>query len=149
MAELSPLMLGLIESGTDVSIVVTGNSMRPLWHSRRDTVVLTGCDPLSLKKGQIPLYLRENGQFVLHRIVKVHNDCYDMAGDHQTEIERAVPKQKVLCVVKAYTRNGKFHTCDDLGFRLYSFLWRIALPFRGAVFAVYRFLRNIFRIGKK
>ena len=56
MDELSPLITGLIEDGTDVRFTVTGVSMRPLLYNRRDSVVLTACDPQLLKKRLIPLY---------------------------------------------------------------------------------------------
>ncbi|MBO5911955.1 MAG: S24/S26 family peptidase, partial [Clostridia bacterium] len=78
MEELSPLIVGLIEEGVDVTITVTGNSMRPMLTHRKDTVVLTKCDPLALKRGDLPLYKRDNGQYILHRIIRVHKDTYDM-----------------------------------------------------------------------
>jgi hypothetical protein len=64
--ELSEVMLGLINSGTDVKITVTGNSMRPMLRHRRDTVVLTSCDVNTLKKGDLPLYVRDDGSYILH-----------------------------------------------------------------------------------
>jgi hypothetical protein len=148
MNELSPLLLGLINDGTDVTFTVTGQSMQPTFYNLRDTVVLTKCDPLTLKKGQIPMYLRENGQHVLHRIVKVHKDTYDMCGDHQYEIEYGVPKSAVLCVAKSFTHKGKLISCNNLFYKIYSFLWCLCIPFRRYVFAVHRRLRKIFG-GKK
>ena len=111
MDELSPLITGLIEDGTDVRFTVTGISMRPLLYNRRDSVVLTACDPQLLKKGQIPLYKRPDGTYVLHRIIKVGKNSYDMCGDHQWEIERGVDKSSVICVVKGFYRNGVYHSC--------------------------------------
>ena len=49
--ELSPLLLGLIDEGYDVTFTVVGISMSPLWCNMRDSVVLTKCDPLALKVG--------------------------------------------------------------------------------------------------
>ena len=144
MQELSPLLLGLINDGTDVTFTVTGQSMQPTVYNLRDTVLLTKCDPLALKKGQIPFYVRDNGQFVLHRIVKVHKDTYDMCGDHQYEVEKGVSKTAVQCVVKGFTRNGKYHSCDEPLYRFYSFIITLLTPFRKPLFAVYRFVRNLF-----
>ncbi len=148
MSELSPLLLGLINDGTDVTFTVTGQSMQPTVYNLRDTVLLTKCDPLTLKKGQIPFYLRENGQYVLHRIVKVHKDTYDMCGDHQYEVEKGVPKTAVLCVVKGFTRKGVFHSCDKPFYRFYSFVITLLTPVRRPIFAVIRFFKKIFG-GKK
>ena len=83
MTELSSIIVGLVESGTDVTFTVTGESMQPTFYNLRDTVVLTKCDPLKLRKHQIPLYVRSDGRYILHRIVRVNADTYDMCGDHQ------------------------------------------------------------------
>lgn len=130
MSEMSPLITGLIDEGVDVTILVTGSSMRPMLTHLKDTVVLTKCDPCSLKKGDIPLYLRENGQYVLHRILKVNPDSYDISGDNQWEIERDVKHSQILCVVKGFRRKGKYHSCDELLYRLYESTWRLLFPFR-------------------
>ena len=149
MEELSPLIVGLIEQNIDVTLTVTGNSMRPMLTHRKDSVVLTKCDPTALKKGDIPLYKRDNGQYVLHRIIKVNGSTYDIIGDHQTEIEYGVPKENVLCVVKAFTRNGKYHSCGDLSFRIYSVLWRWIIPLRGFMMAVHRLPSRLFKRKNK
>ncbi len=149
MDELSPILLGLINDGTDVTFTVTGQSMQPTVYNLRDTVVLTKCEPDKLKRLDIPFYVRENGQFVLHRIVRVHNDTYDMCGDHQYEIERGVPKSAVQCVVKGFTRKGVYHSCDEPLYRIYSFLWAICIPLRRPVFWIHRLFSKIFRRRKK
>lgn len=147
--ELSPLLLGLINDGTNVVFTVTGNSMRPLWYSHRDSVVLSACDTDTLKRGQIPLYKRANGQYVLHRIIRVKKDSYDIIGDRQTEIEHDVPKDSVLCVVKAFYRRGEYHTCDELPFRIYSAVWLALRPVRGILFKLNSLRMKILKGGKK
>lgn len=144
MEEMSPLISELINSGTDVTITVTGNSMKPmLWHLR-DTVLLTKCDPASLKKGDIPLYKRESGHYILHRILKVNKDSYDIAGDHQYILERDVKKTQVLCVVKGFTRNGRYHSVNEVGYRIYSFIWRLLFPFRKLIMKIHGKLHRLF-----
>ena len=143
MEELSPLIVGLINEGTDVTLTVTGNSMKPMLTHLRDSVVLTKCDPLALRVGDIPLYRREDGKYILHRILKSHDTVYDISGDHQWILERNVPKSCVLCVVKGFTRNGKYHSCDEYGYRLYAFLWRKMFPFRKTVMTVHGWLSRI------
>ncbi len=149
MEELSPLIVGLINEGIDVTLTVTGNSMRPMLTSCKDSVVLTKCDPHALKKGDIPLYRRGNGRYILHRIIKVHQNTYDMIGDHQTEIEYNVPKENILCVVKAFTRNGKYHTCNEFGFRLYSLIWRWIIPIRGFLMKLHQLPSRLFKRNKR
>ena len=70
-AELMPIIEDAFSQGLSVTLPITGNSMRPLFRHKRDSVVLSACDPYSLKRGDVPLYQRENGQYVLHRIVRV------------------------------------------------------------------------------
>lgn len=131
MKELSSVISGIVSSGDDVTLCVTGYSMLPLWRDRHNNVVLTACDPSRLKKLDIPLYRRKNGQYVLHRIIKVYDDCFDLAGDAQTEIERSLPKGCVIAVVKGYyNERGKYVSCDSFRYRLYSRLWTAILPIR-------------------
>lgn len=144
MEEMSPLLAELINSGADVTITVTGNSMKPMLCHLRDTVLLTKCNPASLKKGDIPLYRRESGSYILHRILKVNEGSYDIAGDHQYILERDVKKTQVLCVVKGFTRNGKYHSVDEVGYRVYSFVWRLLFPFRKPIMKIHGKLHRLF-----
>ena len=144
MEELSPLITGLIDEGIDVALTVTGNSMKPMLTTHRDSVLLTKCDPTALKVGDLPLYRRENGKYILHRIVKVNAETYDMAGDHQKDVERGVNKSQVLCVVKGFTRNGRYHSVTEPLYLLYVHLWRIMLPLRGFVMRTHGKLHRLF-----
>lgn len=149
MSELSPLIEAFVSEGTDVTLTVTGNSMKPMLTHLRDSVVLTKCDPMSLKKGDIPLYCREDGSYILHRILKVGENTYDISGDHQWVLEKGVPKSAVICKVKGFTRKGKYRSCNNIGYRLYAFLWRIAFPLRRIIMATHgRLHRLLYRTPK-
>lgn len=145
MAELTPIISELISAGTDVTISVTGNSMWPMLTDVRDSVVLTACDPDELKVGDIPLYRRDSGDYILHRILKKHADSYDISGDNQHITEYGVPKSAVVCKVKAFTRNGKYHSCTDKSYRLYTAVWLFIFPVRRYVLAVLRRLSKLFK----
>ncbi len=145
MSEMSPLIVGLINEGHDVSIIVTGNSMKPMLRHLKDTVTLTKCDPQALKKGDIPLYLRENGQYVLHRIMKAHPDCYDISGDNQWELEKGVKPSQILCKVKSFTRSGKQHSTEELTYRVYESLWRLLFGLRKHIKRTYVTLHGLFK----
>lgn len=127
---LSPIILEMLEEKLDIMITVTGTSMNPMLRHKKDKVVLTSCDKFNLKKGDIPLYRRSNGKYVLHRIVKVKENSYDICGDNQCEIERDVPKTAVIAVVKAFERDGKMYACNDIVYRLYWRLWVLSIPIR-------------------
>lgn len=147
--DVSPLLLGLIDEGYDVTFTVVGDSMSPLWCNMRDSVVLTKCDPLNLKVGDVPLCKRPNGKYVLHRIIKVNDDSYDLIGDNQTEIEKGLPKTCALCVVKSYNRKGKSYSCDSALYKVYIFF---ILRLRGLCRFSMKFawkVKNLFKGGKK
>lgn len=147
--DVSPLLLGLIGEGYDVTFTVVGDSMSPLWCNMRDSVVLTKCDPSSLKVGDVPLCKRPNGKYVLHRIIKVNDETYDIIGDNQTEIEKGLPKSCVLCVVKSFNRKGKAYSCNTASYKLYTFL---ILRMRGLCRFSMKFawkVKNLLKGGKK
>jgi len=140
MDDLCPLITGLIEDGTDVTLTVTGNSMSPLWHHLQNSVVLTKCDPKKLKKGDVPLYKRADGHYVLHRIVKVNDNSFDLAGDAQTLIEYGLEKFRVIAVTKAFYRNNKLIECNNWRYKTYETFWRLVFPFRPCFLRINRVL---------
>ena len=140
---LSPIILEMLDGNIDILITVNGTSMNPMLRHKRDKVVLTSCDKFNLKKGDIPLYRRSNGKYVLHRIVKVNENSYDLCGDNQCEIEKDVLKTAVIAVVKAFERNGKMCRCNDIRYRLYWRLWILSMPFRRLMRKVRSMLRRI------
>lgn len=143
--EFSATILTILEENIGVTITTTGNSMYPLWKHKRDSVVLMKCDKFNLKKGDIPLYKRANGQHVLHRIVRVNSNSYDMCGDALSHIEYNFPKENLIAVVKSFTRNGKEYSCSSLLFRVYSTVWMWLLPFRGIILKIYTKLSGIIK----
>jgi len=143
IGSLSPIILKMLDENIDVIITVTGTSMNPMLRHKKDKVVLTSCDKFNLKKGDIPLYRRNSGNYVLHRIVKINRNSYDLCGDNQCKIEKNVPKKDVIAVVKAFERDGKMYRCNDVMYKLYWFLRIFSIPFRGIMQQGRRSLRRI------
>ncbi len=141
-SELMPLIEDSFAQGMTVSLTVTGRSMTPLFRHKRDSVVLAPCDPYTLKRGDVPLYQRDNGQYVLHRIVRVLPDTFTLVGDAQTELEIGLPKQNVKAVMVGFVRKGKTVDCRNIWYRTYSFLWMLLRPLRPLVFKIARRLRR-------
>ncbi len=140
MATLLPLIEDSFRQGLTVTIGITGNSMLPLLRHGRDSVILSACDPRSLKRGDVPLYRRADGHFVLHRILRAEKNTYTLAGDAQTELEVGLPKESVLAVMTGYIRKGKTVSCRNVWYRLYSALWMLIRPWRPFV------MRAAFRV---
>lgn len=146
MDELSELVMLQLENGGRARLTVTGCSMQPMLRHRRDTVMLIPvCD--TQKPGDIVLYRRETGQYVLHRIIAKTRDAYICCGDNQAVRESVAPSQ-LLAVVDGFVRKGKTYTLDHPGYRIYTWVWVKLFFLRGAYIAVRRYfgrLRRKFR----
>lgn len=104
VADMIPIIKeALLEK--QVEMTVTGNSMMPLLIDRKSVVRLTA--PLQLKKGDIVLFERTSGSFMLHRITAVSDGFYDIIGDNQYVPDRHVPKEAIIAKVSEYNRKGR------------------------------------------
>jgi hypothetical protein len=147
MAELAELLLLQMENGGRARLTVTGGSMLPMLHPHRDAVELV-IPRNAPEKGDIILYRRENGAYVLHRIIRVCEDGYLCSGDNQVMREPVKPEQ-VLAVADGYIRKGKSCTMDKPGYRLYKGFWQLTFPLRGIYLAVRRPLGRLYRKWKR
>lgn len=123
MWELYPLVRETLKNGGQVIFTVTGDSMAPLWHHGKDKVSIIKPKPKRLKKYDIPLFIREDGRYILHRIVGVKANGYVVMGDHQCIKEYPVLHSQVIGVVSGFWRGGKYISCDSLWYNLYCRLW--------------------------
>lgn len=142
-----PLIRETLDQGGTFSLTVTGQSMFPFIVGNRDQVTLSPV-PEKLKKNGLPLYRRSNGQFVLHRIVKVEKDgTYTCCGDHQWWREKGIRHDQMIGLATAYVRKGKKLTNRNVFYKVYRTLWTWVLPFRRYIFALY--IRTFGRKKKK
>ncbi len=84
-----------------------GTSMNPLLISGRDKVLIKKVER-SLKKGDVALYKRSSGEYVLHRIMRVKNGSYAFCGDNQFVLEKGVLKSQILGVCVGYFKEDKY-----------------------------------------
>ncbi len=146
LQELSPIMEECMADGSEVVLTVTGNSMRPLLRHRRDQVVLTKADKARLQIGDVPLYRRANGQFVLHRIVGLGASSYTLCGDGQWTKEYGVPVKSIVAVATGFYRRGKYISCNAFWYKVYVKVWMALLPLRPFVLKGGSFVK---RCGRK
>lgn len=125
---LFPVIEETINSGTDVKLKVSGTSMYPLVGSRRDSVLLTKVK--ELKVGDVPLFKRDDGKYVLHRIVKIKNGAYGMRGDFEQKIEYPVMPDAIIAVAKGFYRNEKYISCENFWYKMYKFFWMRTVAIR-------------------
>jgi len=109
-----------------------GDSMMPLIKQDRDLLVI---EPVHgrLKKYDVPLYKRDSGQYVLHRILKVRDNDYVICGDNRWSKEYGVTDRHIIGVLTAVIRNGREVTVNSRKYRLYVHLWCDLFPVRAFV----------------
>ena len=99
--------LPLLREGIAPPLPVVGGSMGPYLASERDAVILTPMEGIHPRVGDICLYRRDNGAYILHRIVGRRGDTYTFAGDAQTEREYGIRCDQLLGCVTAVVRKEK------------------------------------------
>lgn len=102
-----------------------GTSMRPLIRQGKDVMIISSLDKLGrdLRKMDVPLYKRDSGQYVLHRIIKVTKDGYVIRGDNTYSNEYGVTDSQILGVLSGIIRNGKEISLNSFGYKVYSYFW--------------------------
>ena len=131
LAQLLPLMQERLAAGESVQFTPQGTSMRPTIYGGRDQVILSPLPP-KLKKYDLPLYRRDNGQFVLHRIVEV-GECYTCVGDNQFALETGVREDQMIALTTGFYRKGRYCRVDSAGYQLYCRIWHWSRPVRGFI----------------
>lgn len=132
--DIMPLIQEQLVGGGSVNFSPRGVSMLPMLRPGVDSVVLS---PLKggLKKYDLPLYRRDDGNYVLHRVVKT-GDSYTCIGDNQYFAEKGVRHDQIIAVVTAFTRRGHSYTVTDTGYRLYCRFWHYSRPLRRVLRAI-------------
>lgn len=141
--ELMPEYAELLCSGAELPLVVSGTSMNPFLASGSDTVRLTapGEKP---RRGDVLLFRRASGQYVLHRVIRIDGDKLWFAGDAQDELEGPVLKEQVIAQVTGVLRKGKVLTATSPTWRFYRYLWPMTVGHRKEIFTMYSGMKKHF-----
>ena len=118
-----------------------GDSMMPLIKQDRDLLII---EPVHgrLKKYDVPLYKRDSGQYVLHRILKVREHDYVICGDNRWTKEYGVTDRHIIGVLTGVIRNGKEISVHDRKYMLYVHLWCDFFPVRAFLIHVKYWLKR-------
>ena len=132
----------LLSEGQNVTILVKGNSMRPLLRNGRDRVVLRAHRDEDIRKGAVMLF-RYSGSYVMHRVVKVEGDVVIFEGDGNYKLQEVVTRKDIVAVVVAVVLpSGKSIGCDSRRWRIASWWWLSKTRFeRRIILAVMRRLK--------
>lgn len=129
----------LLQETEAVPLIITGSSMMPFLVHGRDTVYLSKITG-PLKKGDMILYRRGPGVYILHRICRVKDGAYDLVGDGQYAVESDISHGQVIAVVKAVQRNGKTIQPGDLCWEFFAHVWPALRPFRSRAYRAYCYI---------
>ncbi len=141
LARLMPTMLEVISAGGVFRLYPRGTSMLPLLHEGSDSVELI--KPDGCQVGDVLLYRRANGQFVLHRLIAADRDSLTFCGDNQTLLEYDVPKSAVLAKMSGYYTGDEHRALDTPEYRRYAKERVRRFPFYRRNKRIYCFLREI------
>lgn len=118
-----------------------GDSMMPLIRQNRDLLIIEKVSG-RLKKYDVPLYKRDSGKYVLHRIIKVRKDDYVMCGDNRWQKEYGITNRHIIGVLTGVIRDGKTISVNDKKYRLYVHLWCDFFHVRALILKVKNYLKR-------
>ena len=144
MSALTPLMEEILTSGGTVELTVTGRSMEPMLHDGVSRVRLAA--PRKLRRGDLPLYRRADGSYVLHRITAMGADGVTCCGDAQWTLERGILPENILAVTKAFDRgDGRWMSVDSVRYGVYWRVWLALRPLRHLTVGGARRIKRLLR----
>lgn len=123
--------------------VTSGISMRPLFKTNRDMVILKRPES-EPKKYDVVLYKVASGRYVLHRIVKVTSDKLVIRGDNTFSLEY-VDKGDIIGILTEFNRNGRRVSVDNKLYIVYSRIWNFIYPLRLIAHKVISLLKRVYR----
>ncbi len=133
-------LLELIRQGEEVGLPIAGSSMTPFLGDGRDQVFIRRPDR-PLKRGDVVLYRRDNGDYVLHRIHRVrkagNSATYDIVGDAQSRVETGVRADQILAVATRAKRKGEIIEPNSFYWWFFQNVWIGIVPLRRPVLGLY------------
>lgn len=120
----------VIEKNGILSFTPSGRSMWPIISNHADTVIIEAKQG-RLKKYDVAFFERRGVKPVLHRVIKVKPDGYDMCGDSEVWVEKDVPEEAVFGVMTGYYKKKKYIDCrKNLLYKLVVRFWSFSIFFR-------------------
>ena len=125
---LMPLIREQLDSGASVRIYPRGVSMLPMIREGKDSVVISSL-PSELKKYDVILYQRRNGQYVLHRLIKT-GASYTFLGDNQFIAEQGIEHDQLIAIVSLLYRDERAVSIDKFFYKFFCRMWCFTRPLR-------------------
>ena len=136
-----------IERTGRVVYTTRGFSMMPLLRQKKDVVVIEKPKE-HCKKYDTVLFLRTNGQYVLHRILKIVDGQYWIVGDNCFTGE-IVKNEQIIGVLTSIRRGKRTIKVTDWHYRLYTHIWCDVYPLRFLYLRIRFFIARCYRYLKR
>lgn len=131
-------IISLLTETEGAVIPVAGNSMEPFLKENRDQVYLVRPRQNEVyQPGEIVLFQRGNGQYVLHRIVMAAEKLLMIRGDNQMAAEPVKTEQVKARVIRV-RRNGRWMTPRNMIWKFFAGPWNRMLWLRKAAGCFHR-----------
>ena len=138
--EYLPILIDIIKTDKDVSLLISGGSMAPFLCHKRDTIIISKPKGM-FHKGQMVFYIRDNGQYVMHRIHHIDKEGnLFIVGDNQTDIEGPIRQNQVFGVIHKVIRKGKVLKKGDFWWDFFEKVWIRIVPLRKYLVKIYSLL---------
>ena len=122
-------------------LVISGSSMSPFLIHGRDTVYLSRLTRPA-RRGDMLLYRRDSGGYVLHRVWKAGPEGFTMVGDAQQVLEPGIREDQIIAIVTAADRKGKRMVPGGFWWDFFEKVWIRMVPLRPAVQKLYGLFRR-------
>ena len=132
------MLRDLVNEGKECRLLISGSSMAPFLVHERDSILFSKPDR-ELRRGDMVFYQRDNGQYVMHRILKVKPEGLYIIGDAQTEVEGPVRPEQVFALVTKVNRKGKWVGPGNFWWWFFSTVWLRLFPVRRLILKLYPF----------
>ena len=132
------MLRDLVNEGKECRLLISGSSMAPFLVHERDSIIFSKPDR-ELRRGDMVFYQRDNGQFVMHRILHVKPEGLYIIGDAQTEVEGPVKPEQVFALVTKVNRKGKWVGPGNFWWWFFSTVWLRLFPVRRLILKLYPF----------
>ncbi len=114
LEQILPLLESATEKGAPFRFFQRGTSMLPMLRQGVDSVQLVSKEKRPPKIGEVILYRRKNGAFVLHRIIGEGKDgSFITCGDNQGIPEKGVGYDSIIAVLDLFYRGEEPISADD------------------------------------
>lgn len=123
-------------------LIISGSSMLPFLVHGRDTIWLSRLNRPP-RRGDVLLYQRSSGAYVLHRVYAVEGEYCTMIGDGQLSLERGVHRSQIIAIMTSAVRKGKKQAPGSFWWEFFEKVWIRIVPLRTTLWKVYSAVKKI------